>query len=148
MSLDASLEAHTQLAECCQPSVRSLDHPAVAPEPVIALDAPASDAVLNAMALEMVAAAMEVVALVSVHALGPASWPARQAPNSGQVVDELFEDDRVVPVGSRDTERQWMPTRSVTTWRLLPSLPRSVGLGPVCGPPGDWVRWPHRCSRD
>ncbi len=78
MSLDAALEAHTQLAECCQPSVRSLDHPAMTPEPVVALDAPAGDAVLNATALEMVAAAMEVVALVSVQALGPASWPARQ----------------------------------------------------------------------
>ena len=106
MSLDAALEAHTQLAECCQPGVRSLDHPAVAPEPVMALDAPAGDAVLNATALEMVAAAMEVVALVGLQALGPASWPARQAPDSGQVVDELFEDDRVVPVGSRDAEHQ------------------------------------------
>jgi hypothetical protein len=27
---------------------------------------------------------MEVVALVRVQALRPASWPARQAPNSGQ----------------------------------------------------------------
>ena len=106
MSLDAALEAHTQLAECCQPSVRSLDHPAVTPEPVIALDAPAGDAVLNATALEMGAAAMEVVALVRVQVLGPASWPARQAPDSGQVVDELFEDDRVVPVGSCDAEHQ------------------------------------------
>jgi hypothetical protein len=29
-----------------------------------------------------------------------------------------------------------MPARLVTTWRLLPSLPRSVGFGPVYGPPG------------
>jgi hypothetical protein len=106
MSLDAALEAHSQLAKCCQPGMCSLDHPGVAPEPVIALDAPAGDTVLNATALGMVAAPMEVVALVDVQALGPASWPARQAPYSGQVVDELFEDDRVVPVGSRDAEHQ------------------------------------------
>ena len=106
MSLDAALEAHTQLAKCRQPGMRSLHHPAMTPEPVIALDAPAGDAVLNATALEMVAAAMEVVALVGVQALGPASWPARQAPDSGQVVDELFEDDRVVQVGSCDAEHQ------------------------------------------
>ncbi len=106
MSLDTALEAHSQFAECCQPGVRSLHHPAMTPEAVIALDAPAGDAVLNATALEMVAAAMEVVALVGMQSFGPAPWPARQTPDSGQVVDELFEDDRVVPVGSRDAKHQ------------------------------------------
>ncbi len=67
MSLDAALEAHSQLAECCQPSVRSLHHPAITPETVIALDAPPGDAVMNATALEMVATAVEVVALVRVQ---------------------------------------------------------------------------------
>lgn len=37
MSLDAAIKAHTQLAECRQPGVHAFDHPAVAPEPVIAL---------------------------------------------------------------------------------------------------------------
>src|SRR5688572_33236153 len=32
---------------------------------------------------------------------------------------------------------------SVSTWRLQPSLPRSVGLGPVCAPPFDG---PHRLA--
>ena len=31
-------------------------------------------------------------------------------------------------------------------WRLLPSLPLSVGLGPICSPPGGWPRSHHRCS--
>ena len=106
MSLDAALEAHTQLAECCQPSMRSLNHPAVTPEPVIALDAPAGNAILNAMALEMVAAALEIVALVGVQPFRPAFWPARQAPDSRQVVDELLEDHRVMPVGACDAEHQ------------------------------------------
>jgi hypothetical protein len=60
MGLDAALESHAQLAKSCQLGMRSLDHPAVAPELVVALDAPTGDAVLNATALEMFAAAMEV----------------------------------------------------------------------------------------
>ena len=60
MSLDTALEAHSQFAECCQPGVRSLHHPAMTPEAVIALDAPAGDAVLNATTLEMVATTVEV----------------------------------------------------------------------------------------
>ena len=106
MSLDAALEAHTQLAKCRQPGMRSLHHPAMTPEPVIALDAPASNAILNPTALEMLTTAMEVVSLVGMQPLRPTSWPARQASDSRQVVDELFEDDRVVPVGSRDAEHQ------------------------------------------
>ena len=106
MGLDAALEAHSQLAKCCQPGVRSLDHPAVAPEPVVALDAPTGDAVLDTAPLQMFATAMEVITLVSVQPLGPASRSARQSSNGGQVVDEFLEDHGVVPVGPRDAEHE------------------------------------------
>lgn len=36
-----------------------------------------------------------------------------------------------------------VPRRSATTWRFVPGLPRSVGLGPVCWPPFLPGRW--RC---
>lgn len=39
MNVDAALKASTQLAEGSQPGVRALDHPAMTPEPIIALDA-------------------------------------------------------------------------------------------------------------
>ncbi|MNY70040.1 hypothetical protein D3C86_2080900 [compost metagenome] len=39
MNIDAVLKASAQLAEGSQPGVRALDHPAITPEPVIALDA-------------------------------------------------------------------------------------------------------------
>ena len=39
MNVDPAFEASTQLAEGCQPGVCTLDHPAMTPEPVIALDA-------------------------------------------------------------------------------------------------------------
>ena len=64
MGLDAALETYSQFAKCRQPGMCSLHHPAMTPEPVIALDAPASNAILNPTALEMLTTAMEVVALV------------------------------------------------------------------------------------
>lgn len=51
MNIDATLEAGAKLAEGSQPGVSALDDPAVATEPVIALDALASDASLDALAL-------------------------------------------------------------------------------------------------
>lgn len=41
MGIDTALEAHAQLAECGQPSVDTLDYPAMLPEPVVALHAAA-----------------------------------------------------------------------------------------------------------
>jgi hypothetical protein len=91
---------------------------------------------LNATALEMFTTAMEVVALVGVHPFGPASWPSRQTSNGKQVVDESSKaigSCRLAPVTQNASG---MPASSVTIWRLPTSLPRSVGLEPVCEPRG------------
>jgi hypothetical protein len=53
--------------------------PAMTPEPVIALDAPTGDAVLNTAPLQMFAATLEVIAFVGMQALGPVSRSARQS---------------------------------------------------------------------
>jgi hypothetical protein len=47
-------------------------------------------------------------------------------------------------LGRPATRPTW---RSVIRWRLLPSLPRSVGLGSVCEPPGGWAHWRHPYRR-
>jgi len=52
------------------------------------------------------------------------------------------ESCRLAPVTQKISG---MPWRSVMMWRLLPSLPLSVGLAPVYWPPGGWPRWPHPC---
>lgn len=77
MNVDAMLESGAQLAEGSQPGVSTLDHPAVATEPIIALDASAGDAILDASALEMSVALRVVATLVRMQLLGP---PARPAP--------------------------------------------------------------------
>lgn len=108
------------------------------PEVVIALDASAGDAILYATALETLAIAMEVVALVGMQPFGPAPWPDRQAPGGGQVVDERFEDHRhkVVSVGLRDVEHQRNACSVGHDMALAAELAPVVELGPVCGPPG------------
>ena len=143
MNVDATPETGAQLAKGRQPGMRALDHPAVAPEPVIALDALAGDAILDASVLEVGTASRIVVALVRMQLVGPAARPARFSAHSRREStspSNTTQSWRLAPVTQNISG---MPWRSVMMWRLLPSFPRSVGLGPVYGPPGGWPRWPH-----
>lgn len=106
MNVDATLESGTQLAKGSQPGVSALDHPAVAPEPIIALDALAGDAILDASALEMSTASRVVVTLVRVQFLGPPARPASLATYRRQGVDQFLEDHGIVTVGPGDAEDQ------------------------------------------
>ena len=104
------------------------------PEPVIALDTPAGDTVLNNVALEISATPSEVGALVRIQPCGPATqlaWLALPptAERASTNASKTTESWRLTPVTQNING---MPWRSVMRWRLLPSLP----LGPVCGPPG------------
>lgn len=47
MNVNAPLKASAKLAEGCEPGVGALNDPAMAPKPIIALDAFAGDAVLD-----------------------------------------------------------------------------------------------------
>jgi hypothetical protein len=74
----------------------------------------------------------------------PAPRPTATATHRWQGIDQSLEHHRLAPVTQKISG---MPWRSVMMWRLLPSLPLSVGLGPVYWPPGGWPRWPHPCWR-
>ena len=87
MRIDATLKSDAQLAECGQPSVSTIDHPAMLPEPVVALYAAASDAVFDAAQPQLRAAACEVIALVSVQLVRPAARSPRLAANGRQRID-------------------------------------------------------------
>jgi len=106
MSLDAALEAHTQLAEGRQPRMRALDHPSMATEPVVALDPSARDPVLDASALDVCPAARVVVAFVRMHLVWPPARSATLSSHFRQGIDQLLEHHRVVPVGPGHTEHQ------------------------------------------
>jgi hypothetical protein len=77
-----------RLERWCQPSARAFDHPALAPEPVIALDVATGCAVLDATTLEVVRATRKVAALVGVH---PSKFPG------GDIRGHLRDEDRQTP---------------------------------------------------
>jgi hypothetical protein len=107
MNINAALKAGTQLAKGGQPRVRALNHPAVPPKSVIALDASAGDTVPNTETLEVRAAPGEVIALVCMQLGGPAPRPARLAAHARQGVDQLLKDHRIMAIGPGDAKHQW-----------------------------------------
>jgi len=106
MNVDAALEASPQLAECSQPGVRALDHPAMTPKPIIALDAAPGNTRPDAQLAQVGAATGKVIALVGMQLVRPASGPTATAAHHRQGIDQLLEHHRVMPVGARDAENQ------------------------------------------
>ena len=106
MNVNAPLKASAQLAEGCEPGVCALNNPAVAPKPIIALDAFAGYAVLDTAAFEMGTAPRVVISLVCMQLTGPAARSAWLAAHRWQGVNQLIEDHRIVTVGSGDAKDQ------------------------------------------
>ncbi len=106
MDIDAALESNAQLAHAREPGMSALHHPAMSPEPVVALESFASDTSGDPSLFEMRAAALDVVGLVGMQFVRPASWASRLAGDRRQGLDQLLEDHRVMSVGSGDAERQ------------------------------------------
>lgn len=105
MYIDSTFESDAQFAHACEPSMSALHDPAMAPQPV-ALDPLASDTWRDAPRLEVMAATVDVVGLISVQFAWPTSWTPWLAGDRRQGIDQFLEDHRVVPVGSGHAERQ------------------------------------------
>lgn len=129
MNVDAPLEASAQLAEGGQPGVCALDDPAMAPKSVVALNAFAGDAVLDATSLEVRVASRVVVTLVRMQLAGPATWPATLARHRWQGVDQLVENYRVMPIGPGNAEhhRDALAVRDEVAFAAQFSPVRGVG---------------------
>jgi len=106
MDIDATFESDAQLAHACEPSVSAFHDPAMAPQAIVALNSLASDAWRDSRLLEVMAATVDVIGLISVQLAWPASWAPWLAGDRGQGIDQFLEDHRIVPVGSGHTERQ------------------------------------------
>lgn len=104
MNVNAAFKASAQLAERGQPGMGTLNDPAMASQPVVALNASASDPTLNASSPEMRPAAGKVIAFVRVQSPGPSTWPTSLAAYRRQGIDQRLEDHRVMPVGPGDAE--------------------------------------------
>lgn len=135
MNVDATLETGAQLAR--KPGMRALDHPAVAPEPVIALDALAGDAILDTSVLEVGTASRIVVALVRMQLVRPAARPAALATHRWQCVNQLLKHHSIVEIGARDTEHQRDALAIRDEVVLAAKFPPVRGVGArVWAPPG------------
>jgi hypothetical protein len=148
MSMDAALEANAQLAESGKPGMCTLDDPSMTAEPIVALDASACNPVLDAAQLEMLSAARVVIPFVGMQLVRPAARPAALACNRRQRVDQFFEDHRVMPVGSGDTEHQrdTLPVRDEVAFAAELAAVRRVGAC-VRAPRGLGTVEPSRLAR-
>src|SRR5262249_31308369 len=97
---------YSQPAEVIEPSKRPLDNPAVLAQLFAALDATTCDPRHNARFLQMGAVSLTVITFVRV-------------------------DFARLPIIAATSG---MPFWSVTRWRFVPALPRSVGFLPVLSP--------------
>lgn len=118
MDIQLSFKADSQLAKACKPAVRPLHHPPVFAQPLAALNASSGNPANDAPLPQVGSASLEVVAFVGVH-LGW-SFTCRFTP-----LNKITRG---------------MPLAFTTMCRLEPSLPLSVGLGPVSWPLGAWYR--------
>ncbi len=106
VSLKRTLETNAQLAESSKPGMGAFDHPAMLAEPVVLLDATASDPGSHAPLAQMPAASREVVSLIRVKLVGAASRAAIESGHARDGVNEHLEHHRVVTIGTGDHQRQ------------------------------------------
>ncbi|CAH0443235.1 hypothetical protein LMG9673_03960 [Ralstonia pseudosolanacearum] len=106
MSIERTLETNAQLAEAGKPGMRALDNPAMPAEPVVLLDAAASDPGADASLAQVLPTACEVVSLIRVKLVGAASRAATESRHAWDGVNEHLEHHRVVTIGAGDYQRQ------------------------------------------
>ena len=109
MRLGLSFEADTQLSKRRQPRMGALDHSAVTPQSLPALDTSARDAHLDAPGPQMAAATLDVVALVGMQLVGPPPRTPPQPRHRRQRIDQLLEHHRVMSIRPRHAEHQRHP---------------------------------------
>ena len=119
-------------SESVQPGQGALHHPAVPAQPLARLDPSTRDAALNAAAPKVSAANPVIVGFIGVQLVGPPTRPRPHGPLMGGMASN--KDTKTVQswrLAAVTFTASGMPWPSTTTWRFVPALPRSVGLGPV-----------------
>lgn len=131
MDVGASFVADDEASEPVDPGEAALDDPTMGPELLAALNTSPCDAVLDAPATARLATSSSVVGLVGVQLAGPATWSTPFAGDGGHGVDQALEKPLSWTLAPVRRKASGTPQRSVIRWRLVPGLPRSVGLGPI-----------------
>jgi hypothetical protein len=138
--VEPALVADGEPAETGEPRQRPLDDPAVAAEPLGTVHPAPRDARDDAPLATGAAAAGVIVAFVGVQLARALARPTGALPDRRHGIEQGLEHQTVVHVRGAEQERERDAASiddpaSTITWRLVPSLPRSVGFGPVSSPP-------------
>ncbi len=91
--------ADRQAPVAVQPGEGALHHPALAPQPGLALDAFARNAALDAPSAQVAAAAAHVAILVGVELLGPLATAAMRLPDRRDALEQRLAEHPVRAVG-------------------------------------------------
>lgn len=125
--------------------MRSLHRPAMPTQPLTALDASSGNPAGDAPLLQIGTAARVVIALPACSFNGLRRGLPYNPLTVGRAsmhFSNIIESCRFAPLTSATSE---MPRASTRMCRLEPSLPLSVGLGPVSWPRGGLAPRSHRC---
>lgn len=95
----------------------------------------------------MSTASLTAAALVRRRFPGPAAWRSRRPPSAGRVSSNSSKTTETCLSAPMTQDVTGMPWPSLAMRRLLPSLLRSVGLRPVCGPTGVGTPVPSMLNR-
>ena len=141
MRVQLPLKPYAQFSKASKPSMGALHHPAMLAQFLAAFNTTSCDAAEDSTLSQVRPAAGVVVALVCVKLVGP---PARAALQSFDCRYGVYTrlQCRLAPLTKTTNGMPWASTMMC---RLEPSLPLSVGLGPVSWPPGGLAPKSHQC---
>ena len=143
--ISAVVQSGFAACQSLQTSCASSPPPPVFAQPLAALNASSGNSANDAPLPQVGSASLEVVAFVGVQLCRSSTGTSWQASNRRNRVHAPLEHLGVVPVRAADQDHQRMPLASTTMCRLEPSLPLSVGFGPVSWPrvvPRSHQCWP------
>jgi len=127
----ATLVADRETTKLVDPGHGALNHPAVATEPLTGLDALAGDADLDPASMQEPTTARDVIRFVRVQLRGTFAGPTTRALDGWNGIDQVLEDDAVVPVRAGDDgcERGTAPIYHNMALRARFAAIRRVGSG-------------------
>ncbi len=133
MDVGAALVADGEAAEAVEPGERPFDDPAVAAEPVAALDPAPGDARFDVAAAATATAAAMVKGLVGVQLVRPAPWSPARPLDRRDGIEHRLQHHAVVPVGRAQEagERRAVPVDHNMALRARFAAVRRVRTGLV-----------------
>ena len=133
--VEPPLVADCEPSRLVEPCEAAFDHPPMAAEFLTGLDATSGDAGLDLAVQARSAPTPVIVGFVGVQLVRPTAWRPRFPATEGTALSRSSNGTLSCTLAPVRRNASRMPRRSVIRCRLVPSLPRSVGFGPVAAPP-------------